>query len=122
MSPLAHFPGGPRNWDWGGPIYLNQFVLCFDNHESKDMLKLKNFLPSYNLKENYITQFKSITFKEEDEFRILLLEKQPKDLSLEQYNKEGKLIRRVLMHGCEFIEMPDCEVEIKLDNFEDLYF
>jgi len=41
MSPLAHFPGGPRYWGGDAQIYLNPIVLCFDNKECDKLSKIE---------------------------------------------------------------------------------
>ena len=130
MSPLshftrlAHFPCGSTWHDTDGGIYLNPIVLCFNDKECDKLLKT-NLLPFYgkdkDLKD-FLTAFKTVTFREDDELRTVLLNEQPKEMRLEHYDREGLLIRKVLIHGCKCIEMPDYEVEIQFDSWEDLYF
>ena len=116
MSPLAHFPGGPRYWGGDEQIYLNPIVLCFDNKECDKLLKLG--IP------NPIEKTSSIkaTFKEDDEMRNTLLKENPKDLRIEFYDREGLTIRRIYMRECKCIEIPDNEVEIQFDSWEDMYY
>ncbi len=116
MSPLAHFPGGPRYWG-DAQIYLNPIVLCFDNKECDKLLKIE--IPNPIDKK---TSSIKASFKEDDEMRNTLLKENPKDLRIEFYDREGKTIRIIYMRECKCVEMPNNEVEIQLESWEDKYF
>lgn len=117
MSPLAHFPGGPKYWGADNNIYKNPIVLCFDNKECDNLLKIG--VP--NPIDNWIKSIKA-TFREDDDMRNTLLKEDPKELRIEFYDREGLTVRRIYLHNCKCIEKPDYEVEILFDNWEDMYY
>lgn len=112
---LAHFTNIHTSTYVDTQIYWNPIVLSFNNKECDKILKLGPLPKDKN------TVIKA-TFREDDEDRNLILKENPKDISIEHYNREGIIIRKMIIHGCVFTELPDYGIEIRFDNFEDLYF
>lgn len=114
MSPLAHFVR-PEMATWvDTQIYWNPIVLSYNNIEFDRLTKIG--VPFEN------NSSIKATFNEDDKLRDVLLKDNPKDLRLDFYDKEGKTIRVIYMRQCECKELPNYEVEILYEKFEDFYF
>lgn len=124
--PLAHFVNSWWNQKPDPPIYAPMKVLSFNDYESKEVIFSKNFFLFYpygNIeKDKYLNQLKTITFKEDDGFREILLKQKPHELKYKVYDKEGELIRELTMYETEYEQLSEYEISIKFKNFEDKYF
>lgn len=115
MSPLAHFSGPIRdNLLTSNDYKYNPMVLSFNNKECDKILKL-----GMPIKNN--SSIKA-TFREDDDDRNIILKEKPKDMSIVQYDREGIINRKTIIHGCDFTELPEYEIDIKFEWFEDFYF
>lgn len=110
------------------PVYVPMKILSFKEYESKEVMFSKNFFLFYPYgnkeKDKYLSENKSVTFKDNDNFRDILLEQKPKELKYKVFDKEGNLIRELTMYEMEYIENPknQYEVGLKFKDFEDKYF
>lgn len=124
--PLVHFPGNSCNYD--APLHLPLIVISYSTYESKSIKLSDNFLSCYpiytnkRITEDYLDLYKTITFKEDDELREILLKDKPNELSIIVYDREGLVIRKFDMFGVEYEKMDDYKISIKFRNFEDYYF
>lgn len=108
--PLGHFVNRHYSNYCDDNVYLNPYTIIYDRFESQDLIKLK--IDLYNDLE--IT----VSFRENDKFKEILLKVKPQELKLIVRDREGTLKRTLMISSdIDYKEMED-SVKITFNKLE----